>query len=202
MRIHVEAHDLPGRTFGGHCGVHVAVQRRARPAELLDPLPGDAAEARWDLGCRVRETPDGPDVTGPWIQGGPGARFVYLSWGTVAGPGDFTMFRRAKLMLDGVEPGILRAAVRSGTLVGRLGLTDARGGRSARPCVHPSSPGRRGRPTPGAGGTDRGHPDRRTGPPPRRWARPRSARPLTPSHRRRAVVPLGHSGSGSLSPLP
>ncbi|MFF7209172.1 DUF5990 family protein [Streptomyces sp. NPDC008238] len=128
MRIRVEAHDLPGRTYGGYLGVHVAVQRRARPAELLDPRPGDAAEATWDLDCRVRETPDGPDVTGPWIQGGPGARFVYLSWGTVAGPGDFTMFRRAKLMLDGVEPGILRAAVRSGTLVGRLGLTDARGG--------------------------------------------------------------------------
>ncbi|MFE0632080.1 DUF5990 family protein [Streptomyces sp. NPDC058864] len=128
MRIRIEARDLPGRTFGCHSGVHVAVQRRARPAELLDPRPGDAAVATWDLDCRVRETPDGPDITGDWVQGGPGARFVYLVWGTVEGSGDFTMFRRAKLMLDGVEPATLRAAARHGTLVGRLGLTDARGG--------------------------------------------------------------------------
>lgn len=38
------------------------------------------------------------------------------------------MFRRAKLMLDGVDPATLRAAARSGTLLGRLGLTDVRGG--------------------------------------------------------------------------
>ncbi|WP_406272559.1 DUF5990 family protein [Actinacidiphila glaucinigra] len=128
MLLRIEGSDLPGRTFGGHRGVHVAVQRRARPAELLDPRPGDAAAATWDLDCRVRETPDGLDVTGPHVQGGPGARFVYLSWGTVGDSGDFTMFRRAKLMLDGVGPGTLRAAARSGTLLGRLGLTDVRGG--------------------------------------------------------------------------
>ncbi|MFI8183573.1 DUF5990 family protein [Actinacidiphila glaucinigra] len=128
MRIRIEGSDLPGRAFGDHRGVHVAVQRRARPAELLGPRPGDAAAATWDLDCRVRETPDGLDVTGPYVQGGPGARFVYLSWGEVGGSGDFTMFRRAKLMLDGVAPATLRAAARSGTLLGRLGLTDARGG--------------------------------------------------------------------------
>ncbi|MDX2706991.1 DUF5990 family protein [Streptomyces sp. PA03-6a] len=128
MRLRIEARDLPGRGFGDHAGVHVAVQRRARSSELLDPRPGDAAAATWDLDCRVRETPDGVDVTGPYVQGGPGARFVYLSWGTLAGDGGFTMFRRAKLMLDGVGTGTLREAARSGMLVGRLGLTDARGG--------------------------------------------------------------------------
>ena len=38
------------------------------------------------------------------------------------------MFRRAKLMLDAVPPDVLRAAERSGSLVARLGLTDAKGG--------------------------------------------------------------------------
>ncbi len=37
------------------------------------------------------------------------------------------MFRRAKLMLDGVPPDVLRGAVASGVLVGRLGLTDEMG---------------------------------------------------------------------------
>jgi hypothetical protein len=37
------------------------------------------------------------------------------------------MFRRAKLMLSDVPVGVLKAAVKSGLLVGRLGLTDAKG---------------------------------------------------------------------------
>lgn len=56
-----------------------------------------------------------------------GGRFVYLSWGTVDANGVFTMFRRAKLWLDGVAADILDEAVRGGLLVGRLGLTDDRG---------------------------------------------------------------------------
>lgn len=41
--------------------------------------------------------------------------------------GAFTMFRRAKLLLGAVPPEVLAAAVRSGRLTGRLGLTDAKG---------------------------------------------------------------------------
>ena len=37
------------------------------------------------------------------------------------------MFRRAKLMLDGVPDNILAKAAKSGVLVGRLGLTDVKG---------------------------------------------------------------------------
>ncbi|MET7355235.1 DUF5990 family protein [Streptomyces mirabilis] len=53
---------------------------------------------------------------------------MYLSWGTVDDAGTFTMFRRAKLLLDAVSTDVLDAAVRTGRLHGRLGLTDARGG--------------------------------------------------------------------------
>lgn len=47
--------------------------------------------------------------------------------GEVDGSGAFTMFRRAKLMLDAVPVDVLETAARGGVLVGRLGLTDARG---------------------------------------------------------------------------
>ncbi|MFE5922292.1 DUF5990 family protein [Streptomyces sp. NPDC056468] len=67
-------------------------------------------------------------MKGPHVQGRPGARFIYLSWGTVDEFGAFTMFRRAKLMLDAVPDEILDASARTCLLVGRLGLTDARGG--------------------------------------------------------------------------
>lgn len=62
------------------------------------------------------------------VRPGPsGGRFIYLSWGTVDESGAFTVFRRAKLMLDAVPSEVLDAAARGGLLVGRLGLTDACG---------------------------------------------------------------------------
>lgn len=135
MHIRIDAVDLPGRscpapadsnvpTYGN---IHVAVQRRDRPAELLDPQPGDAASATWTLECSTAASPAGVEVTGPYVQHRLGRRFVYLSWGTVDEAGVFTMFRRAKLMLDTVPADVLAAAVRDGLLVGRLGLTDAHG---------------------------------------------------------------------------
>uniref|UniRef100_A0AAU2K1S4 DUF5990 family protein n=1 Tax=Streptomyces sp. NBC_00049 TaxID=2903617 RepID=A0AAU2K1S4_9ACTN len=140
MRIRIEAVDLPGATCPpaapadgstpSYGNVHVAVQRRDRPGELLDPQPGDAATATWTLECTAAAPAApaaGPDVKGPYVQGRPGGRFVYLSWGEVDGSGAFTMFRRAKLMLDAVPVDVLETAARGGVLVGRLGLTDARG---------------------------------------------------------------------------
>ena len=41
------------------------------------------------------------DFRGPAVQGRRGERFVYLTWGEVR-DGTFSMFRRAKLMLDDV----------------------------------------------------------------------------------------------------
>jgi hypothetical protein len=98
------------------------VQRRGRPAEVMDPVPADAASATWVLECTVREGADGPDVTGPHVEGRPGGRFVYLSWRH-----DDEVVRRAKLMLDGVPAEVL-AQARHGSLHAALGLTDPRGG--------------------------------------------------------------------------
>ncbi|MGW3287324.1 DUF5990 family protein [Streptomyces sp. NPDC001002] len=134
LRIRIDAVDLPGRACGpaqgvpSYTNIHVAVQRRNRPAELLGATPGDAGSARWTLECTAVVSEDGTDVKGPYLQGGPGGRFVYLSWGSVDEAGAFTMFRRAKLMLDAVPGEVLDTAVREGVLVGRLGLTDGRGG--------------------------------------------------------------------------
>ena len=127
--------SLPGRRCGpspqrpsGHDNVHVAVQRRGKPAELLGLVPGDAPEARWTLDAIVTRTAAGAiDLRGPYIQGPPGGRFVYLSWGTVDQPGGFEMFRRAKLWLEAVPPAVLQAAADRGVLVGRLSLTDDKG---------------------------------------------------------------------------
>jgi hypothetical protein len=104
------------------------VQRRGKP-ELLGLTPGDAPAASWTLEAVITPSPDGgADLKGPYIQGPPGGRFIYLNWGTVDRPGEFAMFRRAKLWLNAVPPPVLRSAAESGTLVGRLELTDDKGG--------------------------------------------------------------------------
>jgi hypothetical protein len=129
VHIRIEGSQLPGRDCGqapgfpGYTNICVGVQRKKRPDELLDLQPGDAAEAVWTFECSV----DGADVRGPYIEGPPGGRFIYLSWVTVDGDGRFTMFRRAKLMLGDVPADVLESAKSSGTLIGSLGLTDGKG---------------------------------------------------------------------------
>jgi Family of unknown function (DUF5990) len=129
VRIRIVGNDLPGRdcpaghNFPGYSNVHVGMQTKRRPPELLDLQPGDAAEVTWTVDCEL----NGSDIRGPYIQGRPGERFIYLNWGSVDGDGRMEMFRRAKLMLDGVPDEILGEAATTGILVGRLGLTDAKG---------------------------------------------------------------------------
>jgi hypothetical protein len=133
VQIHIEGWDLPGRSCGpgggfpGYSNIHVGVQRRDRPGELLDLYPGDVRSAVWDLECTTARAAAGLDIKGRYIQGRPGGRFIYLSWGAVDDAGAFVMFRRAKLMFDGIEAEVLEAAVRSGRLITRLRLSDAQG---------------------------------------------------------------------------
>ena len=133
MQIRIEGSALPGRTWvagpDSPCAenVHVAVQRKDRPQELLDLQPGDAASASWTLECTTNQTPTGIEVNGPYVQNRLGGRFIYLSWVDVGKAGTCRMFRRAKLMFDDIDQATLAAAVQSGRLTGRLRLTDAKG---------------------------------------------------------------------------
>lgn len=131
MQLRIEGHTLPGRECGAGPGfpgagrIEVAVQRKDRPAELLDPQPADARTATWTLACTF--TADG-GLRGPYVQNRLGGRFVYLSWvGRQPQEAASRMFRRAKLMLADVPPEVLAEARRRGALVGRLALTDAKG---------------------------------------------------------------------------
>jgi hypothetical protein len=133
VEIRIEGVNLPGRACGaspdfpGYENIHVGIQRRTPRDQLLGLTPGDASAAAWTIDCDVVETPTGVDIKGPYIQGRPHGRFIYLSWGTVDGKGTFNMFRRAKLWLDAVDAHTLDAARISQRLVARLGLTDAKG---------------------------------------------------------------------------
>jgi hypothetical protein len=136
MRLVIRGHDLPGASYAGHVRIAVGLQVRDEPADLV---AGDATSARWETEVRLV---DG-DARGPAVHGRRGERFVYLTWGEVsdASNAGFAMFRRAKLMLDRADAGLLTEAEESGRpLVADVGLTDEKGGpRCARvdpPAVH------------------------------------------------------------------
>jgi len=130
VHIRIEGHDLPGHRPGAEAdrlrlgNVHVGVQRKSEVVELA---PATAASVAWEFEVASREVDGALDVGGPWVHGRPGARFLYLSWGSVEGEA-FAMFRRAKLMFGDIPGEALRAAHDGGgVLAGSLGLTDSCG---------------------------------------------------------------------------
>jgi hypothetical protein len=131
--IRIEGRDLPGRSCGpsperpfGHHGIEVGVQRKNKPGELMGRVSADVESVIWEL--EATPVPSGlADFRGPYVSGPPGGRFIYLAWGVVKEPGSFEMFRRAKIMFDGIPADVMAAAHASGSLVGRLSLTDTKG---------------------------------------------------------------------------
>lgn len=131
MLVRIIGTDLPGRGTGEEAGrlrlgnVHVGVQKKA---EVVSRVPATADSARWDFEITSREVDGLLDVGGPWVHGRPGARFLYLSWGSVDGEA-FAMFRRAKLLFGDIPTALLRQAHEgAGVLVASLVLTDRDGG--------------------------------------------------------------------------
>jgi hypothetical protein len=131
--VRIEAHDLPGRSCGpspkrpgGRHGIEVGVQRNNKPDELMGRVSADVQSVTWELDATPVSS-DLADFRGPYVSGPPGRRFIYLSWGVVEEPGSFEMFRRAKIMFDGIPAEVMETAQASGVLVGRLGLTDPKG---------------------------------------------------------------------------
>lgn len=142
MRLAIAGVRPPGRTFCRPDGsvmnnVHVGVQLRSEPGNLIS---GDAPDANWILDIDVVRVDgieagsvgdvdivDRFDFRGPAVHGQRGDRFVYLTWGNLEA-GHFEMFRRAKLMLNRIDPEILQTALRSDRLAATVELTDALGG--------------------------------------------------------------------------
>jgi hypothetical protein len=130
VHVVITGTNLPGREFCQPDGstmdnVHVGVQVGRDPDQLVR---ADEAGAEWHIDVDVVDKDGVLDFRGPTVQGKRGDRFVYLTWGNVAPDGDFEMFRRAKLMLDRVDPELVEAAMKGGHLVATVDLTGGDGG--------------------------------------------------------------------------
>jgi hypothetical protein len=104
--------------------VHVGVQLRREAAHLVR---ADEPRASWDVHVEIIRQ-DGLDFRGPAVQGKRGDRFIYLTWGDVGPDGSFEMFRRAKLMLDRIEPQLIASAIKADCLEATVDLTGHDGG--------------------------------------------------------------------------
>ena len=99
-------------------GVKFAVQRGS--AELLEPSDRSSDALVFDFTVRVGATPPGaaPRFLGPFTQGPPSARFVYVTSGRRAGQENTPWDRRAKIPLAGItEPMIESALSASGARI-------------------------------------------------------------------------------------
>ncbi len=105
--------------------VHVGIQIRREPAELVK---ADESEFHWDLDIDAALRDGQVEFRGPSVQGVRGERFVYLTWGEVHQNSAFEMFRRAKLMLNRIDPSVLESALEAGHLRASIDLTGSDGG--------------------------------------------------------------------------
>jgi hypothetical protein len=91
LRLRIVGSHLPGRQFAYYQGVHPGIQRRT---EVIDVVPGDTAEATFDLAVEAgTDEAASLDFRGPYVRGKRGECFPYLTWGNLAEDGTFTMFR-------------------------------------------------------------------------------------------------------------
>jgi uncharacterized protein DUF5990/uncharacterized protein DUF5655 len=143
MTVVIEGSELPGRTCqpgpeGRHENVHVALGGRSpdriavtvpgRPQMGIEPVPGDAPAARWEMPVTVRRDDDGFDFGGPFVRGVRDDRHLGLIWGDLERDGTLRLFRGAKLRLVDVDPDLIEQAMRPGhVLLASIRLTDAKG---------------------------------------------------------------------------
>jgi hypothetical protein len=92
-------------------GVPFAVQRGRD--ELLPPKAPATDPLVFDFSVRVGVTSGeaGPRLLGPFVQGPPSARFVYVTSGTRAGQSGSPWNRRAKVSLTGITAALVERAL-------------------------------------------------------------------------------------------
>jgi len=126
VRVEIHGTKMPGARFMDKSAVRVGIQK---DREVVDDIPGDSEMVVFNVSLRVVRLEDGGfDFRGPHVFGTRGDRFLYLCWGERK-DGTWEGFRRAKIKLGHVPPETWVGAINDGLpVVGRLELTDAKGG--------------------------------------------------------------------------
>lgn len=101
-------------------------------SDLVGPVLITDSEIVFELSLQVGDPRPGglPRLLGPFAQGPPDGRFVYVNSGTLAGQSDSCWTRRAKVQLSSITQPMIEEVLSTGTSVleARLAGTDSRGG--------------------------------------------------------------------------
>jgi hypothetical protein len=125
--IHIHCHNLPGLGFDGRTAVRLGIQKGK---EVIEDVPADRTQVTFTMPLRVeRDSETGkPNFLGPFAQGTPQERFIYLCWGEKRG-GNWDGFRRAKLHLKHLTWKQVEAALQQNQPIKfSFDMTDAKGG--------------------------------------------------------------------------
>src|SRR5919108_2268142 len=95
----------PAPEHGPYEDVQVGVGRFTDP---IGVVPGDAQDVEWSVSIRVVWHDGIPDFRGPQVDGKRGDRHIYLNWFNREAGGQLKLFRRGKVMLEGLDPGLVR----------------------------------------------------------------------------------------------
>ena len=97
-------------------GVLFRLQRGAK--ELTPPAKALQEALTFEFPVRVGRRPDGmPNFLGPYTQGPPAGRFVYINSGTYAGQTGTAWARRAKVPLAGITRDLIDRALSESAVV-------------------------------------------------------------------------------------
>jgi uncharacterized protein DUF5990 len=127
--------ELPGAVVKDRRAVRLGIQEGRA---VVQDVAGDMEEVTFRFSLRVREHPRNgrPNFLGPFAQGTPDGRFVYLCWGERA-DGEWDGFRRAKVHLKSLTWAQIDRSVATGLPIrATIRMSDA-GGRPATASLGP-----------------------------------------------------------------
>lgn len=131
MIVEIRGTNPPGRRcnpsteHGPYDDVNVGLGRYTDPVGLV---PGDTEDAVWRIVVRVARRQGELDYRGPQVDGKRGNRHIYINWLNREIGGELRLFRRGKIMLDGLDPDLIdRAESTDAALTCSVSLTNDKG---------------------------------------------------------------------------
>jgi hypothetical protein len=127
IQIQIICQHLPGSQFKKRMGIRLGIQKGKM---VIDDVGADASSANFTAALRVVQNMETGafNFMGPFAQGSPQERFIYLCWGERKND-SWEGFSRAKLQLRPIDSDVVERALANGTPIQVvIDMTDAKGG--------------------------------------------------------------------------